>query len=214
MGRQPANTKLSTNVAVRRLRVRGGNYKFRALRLDHGTYSWGSEVGRHADHLALGACWFSSAALADLVLPHALLQAVSRKVRILDVVYNASNNELVRTQTLVKNAIVQIDAAPFKAWYQAHYGVELGQKPGKESDVKVEEKKVSPCLTQWPAAELVCMGSCYQVRQEASSFSIISMAVWRHPWNLTTKQATASIHAEGMWRGQTCWYRRLAPQPR
>ncbi len=29
------------------------------------------------------------------------------KTRILDVVYNASNNELVRTKTLVKNAIVQ-----------------------------------------------------------------------------------------------------------
>jgi small subunit ribosomal protein S8e len=41
---------------------------------------------------------------------------VTRKVRILDVKYNASNNELVRTQTLVKNAIVEIDAAPFKAW--------------------------------------------------------------------------------------------------
>ena len=35
----------------------------------------------------------------------------------MDVVYNASNNELVRTKTLVKNAIVQIDATPFKQWY-------------------------------------------------------------------------------------------------
>ena len=34
----------------------------------------------------------------------------------------------VRTQTLVKNAIVQVDAAPFKQWYAAHYGVEVGQK--------------------------------------------------------------------------------------
>jgi ribosomal protein S8E len=42
---------------------------------------------------------------------------VTRKVRILDVKYNASNNELVRTQTLVKNAIVEVDAAPFKQWY-------------------------------------------------------------------------------------------------
>jgi len=33
------------------------------------------------------------------------------------VVYNASNNELVRTQTLVKSAIVQVDAAPFKQWH-------------------------------------------------------------------------------------------------
>ena len=28
----------------------------------------------------------------------------------MDVVYNATNNELVRTKTLVKNAIVQVDA--------------------------------------------------------------------------------------------------------
>lgn len=71
--------------------------KWRALRLDHGNYSWGSE-------------------------------AVTRKTRILDVVYNASNNELVRTQTLVKSAIVQVDAAPFKQWYLQHYGVDIGRK--------------------------------------------------------------------------------------
>lgn len=98
LGRQPANTKLSSNVAVRRVRTRGGNSKFRALRLDHGNFSWGSE-------------------------------AVTRKTRVLDVKYNASNNELVRTQTLVKNAVIEIDAAPFKAWYSAHYGVDLGKKP-------------------------------------------------------------------------------------
>ena len=34
----------------------------------------------------------------------------------------------VRTQTLVKGAIVQVDAAPFKAWYSAHYGAEVGVK--------------------------------------------------------------------------------------
>ncbi|GJW94550.1 40S ribosomal protein S8-like protein [Tanacetum coccineum] len=55
-------------------------------------------------------------------------EAVTRKTRILDVVYNASNNELVRTQTLVKGAIVQVDAAPFKQWYLQHYGVDLGRK--------------------------------------------------------------------------------------
>ena len=52
----------------------------------------------------------------------------TKKVRILDVVYNASNNELVRTKTLVKNAIVQIDAQPMRQWYLKHYGVELGKK--------------------------------------------------------------------------------------
>ena len=45
LGRQPAMTKLSSNVTVRRVRVRGGNSKFRALRLDAGNFSWGSEVG-------------------------------------------------------------------------------------------------------------------------------------------------------------------------
>lgn len=97
LGRQPAMTKLSSNKTVRRIRVRGGNVKWRALRLDTGNYSWGSE-------------------------------AVSRKTRILDVVYNASNNELVRTQTLVKGAIVQVDAAPFRNWYQQHYGLDIGRK--------------------------------------------------------------------------------------
>nr|GMC75637.1 40S ribosomal protein S8-like [Ipomoea batatas] len=47
---------------------------------------------------------------------------------ILDVVYNASNNELVRTQTLVKSAIVQVDAVPFKQWYLQHYSVDIGRK--------------------------------------------------------------------------------------
>ena len=35
-------------------------------------------------------------------------------------VYNASNNELVRTNTLVKGAIVQVDATPFRQWYEQH----------------------------------------------------------------------------------------------
>ncbi|PHT69561.1 40S ribosomal protein S8 [Capsicum annuum] len=106
MGRQSANTKLVHNAkTVRRIRVRGGNVKWRALRLDTGNYSWGSE-------------------------------AVTRKTRLLDVVYNASNNELVRTQTLVKSAIVQVDAAPFKQWYLQHYGVEVGRK--KKSAAKKE----------------------------------------------------------------------------
>lgn len=49
--------------------------------------------------------------------------AHSSKTKILDVVYNASNNELVRTKSLVKGCIVQIDATPFKAHYTAHYGL-------------------------------------------------------------------------------------------
>ncbi|KAM1018060.1 hypothetical protein ACFX2C_039725 [Malus domestica] len=105
--RQPANTKLSSNKTVRRIRVRGGNVKWRALRFDTGNFSWGSET-------------------------------VTRKTRLLDVVYNASNNELVRTQTLVKSAIVQVDAAPFKQWYLQHYGVEIGRKKKTAAAAKKE----------------------------------------------------------------------------
>lgn len=54
----------------------------------------------------------------------------TRKTRIIDVVYNASNNELVRTKTLVKNAIVVIDATPFRQWYESHYALPLGRKKG------------------------------------------------------------------------------------
>ena len=55
-------------------------------------------------------------------------EAVTRKTRIIDVVYNASNNELVRTKTLVKSAIVQVDATPFRQWWESHYGQLLGKK--------------------------------------------------------------------------------------
>ena len=106
--RPVAHTKLVSDAArIRRVRVRGGNYKFRALRLKEGNFNWASE-------------------------------AVTRKTRVLDVVYNASNNELVRTKTLVKNCIVQIDATPFSQWYANHYGVNLATK---KKEIKIEDKK-------------------------------------------------------------------------
>lgn len=57
-------------------------------------------------------------------------EGTARKTRIIDVVYNASNNELVRTKTLVKNAIVVVDATPFRQWYESHYITPLGRKKG------------------------------------------------------------------------------------
>lgn len=104
LGRQPANTKLAPSKRIHLVRVRGGNVKHRALRLDAGNFSWGSET-------------------------------VTRKTRLIDVVYNASNNELVRTKTLVKGAVVQIDATPFRQWWEAHYGFVLGKRKALKSDV-------------------------------------------------------------------------------
>merc|ERR1712010_236558 len=113
LGRPPAMTKLAPR-RVHLVRTRGGNTKFRALRLDTGNFSWGT-------------------------------QGVSRKTRLLTVKYNASNNELVRTNTLVKRGIVQIDGAPYRQWYKQHYGIDIGKKKAKEGTV-VEEEEVKQKL--------------------------------------------------------------------
>ncbi|KAG0145016.1 hypothetical protein CROQUDRAFT_46394 [Cronartium quercuum f. sp. fusiforme G11] len=100
LGRQPAMTKLGAK-RIHTVRVRGGNLKHRALRLETGNFAWGSE-------------------------------RITRKTRVIAVVYNSTNNELVRTNTLVKGAIIQIDATPFRQWYEAHYGQPVTKK-GKET---------------------------------------------------------------------------------
>lgn len=109
LGRQPANTKIGAK-RIHTVRTRGGNKKFRALRIETGNFSWASE-------------------------------GVSKKTRIVGVVYHPSNNELVRTNTLTKSAIVQIDATPFKQWYEGHYGQTLGKKKNaKEEEVAAPSK--------------------------------------------------------------------------
>lgn len=118
MARQASMTKLGAK-QIQQIRGRGGNYKYRALRLDQGNFTWASE-------------------------------AFSAKARILDVVYNATNNELVRTKTLVKNTIVQVDATAFKKFYQEHYDIELGKKKQEKTaapattEEKKEEKPAAP----------------------------------------------------------------------
>jgi len=109
-GRQPANTRIG-NKRIHLVRTRGGNTKYRALRIDSGNFSWGSE-------------------------------GIARKVRVIVVAFHPSNNELVRTNTLTKSAVVQIDAAPFRQWYEAHYGAQLGRRR-QTKDQQEEEKKKS-----------------------------------------------------------------------
>lgn len=112
-GRQPANTRIGTK-RVHVVRTRGGNHKYRALRLEAGNFAWASE-------------------------------GVTRKTRVIGVVYHPSNNELVRTNTLTKSAVIQIDAAPFRQWYEAHYGQPLGrrrqQKQGGAAEEPVKKSK-------------------------------------------------------------------------
>ncbi|XP_008592200.1 PREDICTED: 40S ribosomal protein S8, partial [Galeopterus variegatus] len=108
LGRPAANTKIGPR-RIHTVRVRGGNKKYRALRLDVGNFSWGSEC-------------------------------CTRRTRIIDVVYNASNNELVRTKTLVKNCIVLIDSTPYRQWYESHYALPLGRK--KWAKLTPEEEEI------------------------------------------------------------------------
>ncbi|CRG95604.1 40S ribosomal protein S8e, putative [Plasmodium gallinaceum] len=107
LGRPPSNTKLGSR-QVHIVRGRGRNYKYRAIKLDSGSFSWPSF-------------------------------GISKMTRIIDVVYNASNNELVRTKTLVKNCIVLIDSHPFTAWYENTFGMTLGKK--KKTKVEDENKE-------------------------------------------------------------------------
>eukprot|EP00388_Colpodella_angusta_P004195 GDKJ01014051.1.p1 GENE.GDKJ01014051.1~~GDKJ01014051.1.p1 ORF type:complete len:185 (-),score=44.93 GDKJ01014051.1:72-626(-) len=104
LGRPAAMTKIGAK-RVRPVRAYGGNMKYRALRLDSGNFSWGSEN-------------------------------CTKPTRIVDVVYNASNMELVRTKVLTKGTIVSIDATPFKTWYQTKYGLELKKGQKSENDGK------------------------------------------------------------------------------
>merc|ERR1711963_1250384 len=52
---------------------------------------------------------------------------------------NASDNDLVRTKKLVKNAIITVEAAPFSTWYNSWYGVQIGK--GKDDGDK-DKKEV------------------------------------------------------------------------
>uniref|UniRef100_A0A2K5DTY7 40S ribosomal protein S8 n=1 Tax=Aotus nancymaae TaxID=37293 RepID=A0A2K5DTY7_AOTNA len=116
----PHHKKRSMSWGPRRIhtvRVQGGNKKYRALRLDVGSFSWGSE-------------------------------RCTRKISIIDVVYNVSNNELVSTKTLVKNCIVLIDSTPYRPWFETHYALPLGHKKGKKYDERKKNDQISSLLKE------------------------------------------------------------------
>jgi small subunit ribosomal protein S8e len=106
LGRQPSDTRIgSKNISL--IRVRGGNFKKRALKLDYGNFSW-------------------------------ISASITKKVRIISVAYNVSNNELVRTNTLVKNSIIYIDAIPFKNYLQKNNS-KLFQKKDENQEFFLEQ---------------------------------------------------------------------------
>ncbi len=84
MGRQPSNTKIGEE-RIKQLRCRGGNIKNRALKLKEGNFSMST----------LSNDTFNATTEIDRVI------------------YHPSNNELMRTNTLTKSAVVQIKSGPF-----------------------------------------------------------------------------------------------------
>ncbi|EJP65647.1 hypothetical protein NHJ13051_000992 [Beauveria bassiana] len=125
-GRQGANTRIGTK-RVHTVRTRGGNHKYRALRLDSGNFAWASE-------------------------------GCTRKTRVIAVAYHPSNNELVRTNTLTRSAVVQVDAAPFRQWYEAHYGQPLGRRRQKAQGIKEDEVKRSKSVEKKQAERYAAAG--------------------------------------------------------
>jgi small subunit ribosomal protein S8e len=125
-GRQGANTRIGAK-RVHTVRTRGGNHKYRALRLESGNFAWASE-------------------------------GCTRKTRVISVVYHPSNNELVRTNTLTRSAIIQIDAAPFRQWYEAHYGQAIGRRRQKAQGKDTEEVKKSKSVEAKQAARAATHG--------------------------------------------------------
>ena len=91
----------------------GGNFKYRALRVQIGNFNWASE-------------------------------GVAFKSKVQNVVYNASNNEHVRTNTLTKNTIARLDAAPFRKCIAKHYfGSNKDTNLNFNSETKEDLKKAN-----------------------------------------------------------------------
>ncbi|CEJ82237.1 Putative 40S ribosomal protein S8 [[Torrubiella] hemipterigena] len=127
-GRQGSSTRIGPK-RVHTVRTRGGNSKYRALRLDSGNFAWASE-------------------------------GCTRKTRIIGVSYHPSNNELVRTNTLTRSAVVQVDATPFRQWYEAHYGQPIGRRRQKAQGqtIAVDEDKKSKSVEKKQAARFAEKG--------------------------------------------------------
>ncbi|ORD94597.1 ribosomal prt S8 [Enterospora canceri] len=83
MGRQPSNTKIGAE-RIKALRCRGSNIKQRALRLNEGLFAFYDGS-----------------------------EYVSNTCKIEQVIYHPSSNELMRTNTLTKSAVVKISAENF-----------------------------------------------------------------------------------------------------
>ena len=62
------------------------------------------------------------------------------KTRIIDVVYNASDDKLLRTKTLVQKCFVLIGGTPYRERYESHCALPLGRK--KQAKLTLQEEEI------------------------------------------------------------------------
>ena len=102
--------------------------------------------------------------------------------------YNASNNELVRTNTIVKGCIVSIDATPFKAWFEKHYSCKIGAKGEVTKDDLIGEELELKLPGEKTIKIIVDEASLKHTRGTIPTFSISG---YYYP-NLTASASEAS----------------------
>eukprot|EP00518_Triparma_eleuthera_P004050 CAMPEP_0182465180 /NCGR_PEP_ID=MMETSP1319-20130603/9042_1 /TAXON_ID=172717 /ORGANISM="Bolidomonas pacifica, Strain RCC208" /LENGTH=205 /DNA_ID=CAMNT_0024664871 /DNA_START=40 /DNA_END=657 /DNA_ORIENTATION=- len=88
---------------------------------------------------------------------------LSKKVRIVDVVYNASSNELLRTKTLVRGAIVEVDSTPFKAALEARFDTKLGLKKARKG--RREDEEETPARSSRVQRKLAARKATFSIDQ-------------------------------------------------
>ena len=105
-------------------------------------------------------------------------EKVSRKCKIVEVVFNATNNELVRTQTLVKNCIVAIDPTPFKYYWYIHYDDNKITKMPEISDPdrkkRLEEKRNKHKKTHPYKDQLDKLGRFFELLNKGRLYACIT----------------------------------------
>ena len=119
------------------------NVKFRALRLDTGCFAWASE----SKLFAIGNCNLSKIRLRfyfNTYSPY-LQKSLARPVSLTQCsALLAAGNEMVRTKTLCKGAIVAIDAQPYRQCYENHYTLPFLRRKG----VEITEEETARCSSR------------------------------------------------------------------
>ena len=94
--------------------------------------------------------------------------------------YNPSNNELLRTKTLVKNAIVSIDGNPFRLWFESHYSVPIGRRKSAANQNKTAAEKKAELAAKFAKKASKAVKRKFALRKSWLSFN--------PPWKISSSK--------------------------